>query len=241
VEDVFRKQIKKVQSFADLRGERMSEVLAQVVPQSASWSAISGMTPERHRYTWELIGVGLRFAMMAVMKFKHGLECPRPMEYSPTVQPMILTPGYTAFPSGHATEAYFMAEFLPVLAGAKEPGGTEFVKQSMRVQMQRMAFRIAENRVVAGLHFPIDGLAGQLLGTSLARFFIRCCSDESVGKVGGTFSAAHPSAENFIPELDREAEGYPELVSGVELATPKPRGDRNVLETLWRLAKDEWQ
>lgn len=231
----FINQLKLVHSFADLRGERVNEVLSQAVPQTASWSAVAGLTPERHKHTWELLGVGLRFAMMVVMRFKHALNCPRPMEYSALVQPMILTPGYTAFPSGHATESYFVAEFLPILAA--ECGAPGLVldgdpkadsdfralakypitrdkdlatrQGSLRAQLHRLAYRISENRVVAGLHFPIDSVAGQMLGVTLARYFAARCG---LGKglnldVGHKFKAAatevKPTDTNPVePRLD---------------------------------------
>jgi len=176
--------------------------------------------------------------MTSVMRFKHGLECPRPMEYTPTVQPMILTPGYTVFPSGHATEAYFVAELLPVLAGAGLPSN----KQSMRAQLHRMAFRIAENRVVAGLHFPIDGLAGQLLGISLARYFMWCCGKSAGKPVGGFFTGGSgDERSNFVPELDREPEEHRErIVRGPQTSLPTPSPERKALTALWTAAELEW-
>ena len=67
--------------------------------------------PARTPYTLELLAAALRLANFVEMRFKHALACRRPNEFSPQVQPMILTPSHGAFPSGHATEA-FMAAFV---------------------------------------------------------------------------------------------------------------------------------
>ena len=176
--DVVAKQLALVQSFSDLRFERTSEILAQVVPQTAAWSAIAGLTPERHRYTLELLGAGLRFATNTCQRIKWQLSVPRPVELNPTIQPMILTPGFSAFPSGHATEAFFAAELLHLLmTPTKADAPTDNVMEkentaSLRCQLLRLAYRVSENRVVAGLHYPMDSIAGQALGIALARFFV---------------------------------------------------------------------
>lgn len=179
--EVFIGQTKLVLSYADLRAERINEVVSQVVPQTAYWSALAGLAPERHRYAWELLGVGFSFVTKVVMGLKFQLDVPRPNEFSRLVQPVILTPGFQAFPSGHATEAYFAAEILTALIeGGPMPlsdlsGATGGGTWQLRKQLHRMAYRIAENRVVAGVHFPVDSIAGQLLGVALARHFLACC------------------------------------------------------------------
>lgn len=268
----FLEQLKLVHSYADLRGERASEVLAQAVPQTANWSAIAGLMPDRHRFTWELLGIGLRFAMMTVMRFKRALGCPRPMEYSALVQPMILTPGYTAFPSGHATESYFVAEFLPILMdSARPPDGkaTSFFwtlkpglterdadlkksQGSLRSQLHRVAYRISENRVVAGLHFPIDSVAGQLLGVTLARYFASCCGltgptrpnpinpVEHYGLlVGHKFDLKAGASERVEPSLDY---GIDDPASRMQITPGRNsigQGGSLVLDWLTREAQDE--
>jgi membrane-associated phospholipid phosphatase len=238
----FVEQLEHVFSFADLRSERTGEVLSQVVPQTAYWSAIAGLTPERHRYTLELLGVGLRFAMMAVMQFKFLLNCPRPSEYSALVQPMILTPGYSAFPSGHATEAYFAAEVLAALhpkatsAAPEELDNRKVDVASLRGQLHRLAFRVAENRVVAGLHFPVDSLAGQLLGVSLAEYFLGRCRGSAVKpRAFGADLGSGKMGRFTTPQLDTT------IVSGcmTQLSHTIQPEAKHVLGALWARSRNE--
>jgi hypothetical protein len=268
----FIQQLDTVFSFAELRAERSGEILSQAVPQTSYWSAIAGLTPERHRHTLELLGIGLRFAMMVVMRFKFLLNCPRPIEYSPLVQPIILTPGYSAFPSGHATEGYFAAELLAALAqtDGNEPlllGDQELAAPTpnsslaanltsphknpaaagLRGQLHRLAYRVAENRVVAGLHFPVDSMAGQLLGLALARYFVWSCTvasarskvnrlwrDTSFGPLAG-----QDLEGKAMPRLDA-AFGEPFMTAGKPAEVDeKHERKRPILSELWREALDE--
>lgn len=249
----FIQQLDLVQSFGDLRLERLNEIVSQVVPQTAYWSSIAGVGPDSHRYTWELLGVGLRCAMMVVMRFKHLLECPRPGEYSSLIQPVVLTPGYTAYPSGHATEGYFAATMLSDLAlgaAAASPaasgGLAKWTNDSgsgpallggmhdgLRSQLNRLAYRVAENRVVAGLHFPIDSMAGQALGTNLARLF-RARATDGQARDGGTFdfnvsadlTSRQPVLDDAIPSQGHDV---------VKVGTGA------ILAQLWESARDEWR
>jgi hypothetical protein len=253
---VFVSQLDFVHSFADLRGERINEILVQVVPQTAYWCSIAGMTPERHRYTLELLGAGLRFAMLVVMRLKHEFNAPRPMELSALVQPVILTPGYTAFPSGHATEAYFAAELLAMLlaeadgaGGAYEVGpptsavglaGNAAIR--MRSQLLRLAYRIAENRVVAGLHYPVDSLAGQVLGITLARYFAARALGREAGVGACLTDAVFEGSKTDIvkgaePVLDAPFDSRlsPQPTKSMKIATGP------VLKELWNLACAEWK
>ena len=132
--------------------------------------------PERSAKTIELINVILGLASVVAQRFKHSLCVRRPHEYSAQVQPIIQTPGHGSLPSGHATEAFAVAWLLLRLLSSKPglnaPPG--FVQQLMA-----QAARIAINRTVAGLHFPVDSLAGQLLGLSIAEYFVARCRHQA--------------------------------------------------------------
>jgi hypothetical protein len=257
-EPVFDCQLQLVQSYSALRAERTSEILAQVVPQAAHWSSIAALSPERHRFTWELIGFGLRFAMMMVMQLKFQFNVRRPWERSAVVQPMLLTPGYAAYPSGHATEASFVAELLPLLAAdpthpCADPAPSPDRKDGMARQLNRLAFRVAENRVVAGLHYPVDSMAGLALGPMLARYLVWLTGDSLPGikaghpKVGSVVfpdpgpkavdgTTAEPDFDCFVDEAMAPYALPPET----ELPKSPSPPPAPVLRDLWALARREW-
>jgi hypothetical protein len=166
---VFQQQAAEVGKWAARRAERAPEILSQVGPQMAYWSAIVNLSPERTPKTLEFCHAAMTFASFVVQRVKHILSCKRPLAYDRTLQPMILTPAFSAMPSGHATEAFMMAHLLTQLC---KPGKAD------ALLLQRQAERIATNRVIAGLHFPVDSIAGRMLGQTLAEYLLH----RSIGK-----------------------------------------------------------
>ncbi|WP_210421722.1 phosphatase PAP2 family protein [Tardiphaga sp. OK246] len=161
--ETFKGQLDFLDQYSDLREDRVSEIVTQLGPQYAFWSSVVNLHPDRTKKTIELLDAALRFATAVEMRIKHALACWRPYELSSQVQPIILTPGHGTFPSGHSTENHMIARILWELYG-REP--------KLGEQLMRQAARIAVNRTVAGVHFPVDTAAGQVLGLSLARYFI---------------------------------------------------------------------
>jgi hypothetical protein len=169
----FVAQMPMVLSWAELRYERATEILAQIDPQYAFWSSIVYLHPDRTKRTFELINILLQFCVYVEMRFKHALGCWRPVEYNAEVQPMITTPGHGTFPMGHGTQAYAVAYVLKKLLNL-DPSFPTVIEQ-----LERQAARIATNRVIAGVHFPVDSMAGRMLGTALGEYFVGRCIDVS--------------------------------------------------------------
>ena len=98
---------------------------------------------------------------------KHMLACRRPDELDVRIAPLVATPGHSAYPSAHATQAFAMADVLAALARSV-PGHYPDLEKRVDL-MFRQAHRIAANRTVAGVHFPMDSIAGARLGIQIGR------------------------------------------------------------------------
>jgi membrane-associated phospholipid phosphatase len=180
---LFKKLLVFLDSYADLRGDRAAEIFTQMNGAVAYLTAIPFLQPARTPYTYELLAAALRLANFTEMRFKQALACRRPMEFSPQVQPMILTPSHGSLPSGHATETFISAFVLWMLLRAsapKYPPGPApldpYGDVSWGTQLMRLAARVAMNRTVAGVHFPVDSAAGAFLGLTLGQYFVSRCT-----------------------------------------------------------------
>jgi hypothetical protein len=235
---VFKDQLDFLDQYADLREDRAAEILTQLGPQYAFWSSIVYLHPERTRKTIELLDAALRLSNFVEMRVKHALACFRPNELSPQVQPIILTPGHGTFPSGHSTENHMIARILWEFLGKSSDVGE---------QLMRAASRIAVNRTVAGVHFPVDTAAGQVLGLALGRYFIQRATG------GSQFNAWRFDGERYPGKRDFDFHKFYNTTSGAEQPDPAvdppyidsiasqpapPRSD--ILGWLWDEAQAEW-
>ncbi|MDO9075249.1 MAG: PA-phosphatase [Rubrivivax sp.] len=233
---VFDVQLSQVLDWAELRGERATEVLAQIDNQHAFFGAIVPFHTGRMRKTAELVELVTQFAVFIETRMKHELACGRPNLMSPQVQPMITTPGHGALPSGHCTQAYIIAYLLGRLIGTG-PG------DDRHTQLQRLAARIAVNRTVAGLHYPVDNLAGRLLGTSLGEYAVSRLSGQPAAWVPRAFDGHEvQGSDEFLPQAQTLPPG-PAGVPNFYLPWGVLAGDlpplASALRELWRAAEDE--
>ena len=219
------------------RGDRLPEILMQVDDLWPFWTTVTNLDPKCVPRTFELIQLARRFATTVVMRLKHQFACARPADISALVQPVIPTPGHGSWPSGHATISYMAAELFAKLL----PDGTD---SEVHQQLERLAYRIADNRVVAGLHFPMDSVAGCLLGQTLAEYFYAACTGEKALIKEASFEGAKLSddeAETF--ELDQKlALRSMPPPSMVKVATAKPlakSGISTLLTTMWNASTNE--
>ena len=182
-----------------------------------------------------MLDLAFSLAVHVEMRFKHVFASTRPVEMSPQIQPMIPTPGHGSWPSGHATEAFIVATVLEALLNATNPAAAN--GSACREQLQRLAARIAVNRTVAGVHFPVDSAVGRLLGTALGEFFIARSTGTSVRHRtfdGRLYVAPNNEAMDF--SLHDALDSGAGSVSGPAVALAAGP----LLAWLWQGAAQEW-
>jgi hypothetical protein len=229
--DFFREQLALVEEWALLREDRASEILCQLTPQFAFWNAVASLHLDARPGTMALLELALGFASLVEMRFKHALACWRPVDLSPSLQPMIATPGHGSLPSGHATEAFFIAHVLESLL----PKG-----QDCAETLHRLAVRTSINRTIAGVHYPADSLAGQMLGRSLGECFVAQCRQH------GSSAEARQSWRSHKFDVGerrgREVNFLPSQppVDGTQASELVRAAKRTVLGWYWDRARAEW-
>ena len=160
---LLRNQLVYVRNYADLRTDRIAEINIQATDILSFFGAQFHLNGEHRRCTLELLTVVQSLAIQLEMVAKHHCWLPRPTAMSPNIQPMVQTPDHSTFPSGHATESFAVATVLHRLST-----GASAIEGLMEKSMPyRLAHRIAVNRTVAGLHFPVDSAAGAMLGCAI--------------------------------------------------------------------------
>jgi hypothetical protein len=155
-------QVDAVLRAAVEREDRLPEILSQATTLWSFFESVCGVSLDRAPAYAELVLAAEDWALKLIMLLKHNVGARRPVELSSLVHPVIATPGHGSLPSGHATLAAFNTELLRLmLYGSGQPHRV--------AALDRVARRIAFNRVVAGVHFPVDSQAGYVLGRQLAR------------------------------------------------------------------------
>jgi membrane-associated phospholipid phosphatase len=240
---IFKDQLELVNHYADLRPDRAIEIMGQLSATTTFIGSIAYLHPDRTRWTLELIGAAFRLAGFVEMRLKHALGCRRPLEYSAQVQPMILTPAHGSLPSGHATEAFIASTVLwALLRDSNHPiySGTACGEQFMR-----LASRIAINRTIAGVHFPVDSVAGALLGLTLGNYFV-ARSTNAASYVPWRFDGSvFPGNADFEWRLLYDVASHmqiaaPPYVSSSPVESLDAAWRSPILYWLWNKALAEW-
>ena len=153
---LFQAQVSLVDAELPLRETRAGEVVAQADNAFAFFLGTVAVPWNRRPRSLEFIDIALTLMQMLQQRAKQLLACARPHTLEPTLMPIIEVPEHGSLPSGHAGEARLVAELMShwLVGGNREA--------SQAQMLDRLATRIAHNRVVAGVHFPVDSVAGEI-------------------------------------------------------------------------------
>jgi hypothetical protein len=183
----FAAQLPFLRSYGDLRDERMPEILVQLGDITSFFGAIDQLDATHTPNTLLLLHAASGFAGTITQRIKLAFDAPRPVAFSPRLQPVIATPSHASLPSGHATEAFLLAGILTLLRSGS------VVRSAADMEHRfRLASRVAINRTVAGVHYPIDSGAGAVLGMALAEHLWAVAGQGSAGQ----WTFAGPSWNN---------------------------------------------
>lgn len=152
-----------LRAYSDLRSDRLAEIFHQTGDILSFFGAHGYLDSGRRKHTLLLLEAVRSVAVHVETLAKFVCRQKRPIDYAMEVQPMVQTPDHSSFPSGHALEAFAIATVLTRLSGGPDPV-TAIDEMFLPFVL---AHRIATNRTVAGVHFPVDSLAGAFLGVLL--------------------------------------------------------------------------
>lgn len=252
-------QMTEVRAAMDLRGDRLPEILAQTNDLLSFFALQHSLGANRRPYTLLLIGALMDTAIPQEQRMKHFCSVSRPRDLSPQIQPVIDTPGHSAYPSGHATEAFALATLLAALRLSGKgltpdkglidavlnhltPAAEAAPALDETVRLFRLAHRIADNRTVAGVHYPVDSAHGGLLGLSVALGFVAHCLGGGKDYPVPEFSARGDDwAGDFTLAKWVAALGIGTKIGWRrDKATVAKAEDWSLLPKLWRAAVAEW-
>lgn len=139
---------------------RVARGMSHFGEHAAGWLAIGvtgALVDRSRRREWLVATAGVAFAHGASIGVKRVVRRPRPDD--PAVQVRVGTPSRLSFPSAHATSTTAAA----VLFGALLQRGV-----GRGVAVALVVPPMALSRLVLGVHYPSDVLAGSLLGAVVA-------------------------------------------------------------------------
>jgi acid phosphatase (class A) len=151
-----RKELKVLETLSrNSSDKRVDETVAQAVSILPYWTNLLQCTSSSRPATWALVLAAHDIAASVGSHYKLRYMRARPAQVYTKLAPKIATPAHPSYPSGHALQAFLIAQCVVRAAPATErPAGA-------------LAARIAENREFIGVHYPSDTQASKSIAAAL--------------------------------------------------------------------------
>jgi len=180
------------------REDRFAEILHQRDAEGCItyWLGMLGIEPGKHPHTYQLIRVARKLGEMIVMCLKADLDAARPSQICPAIIPAFDPPRTATYPAGHALQSYLSSYFLlRVMPGMEsQQSNKPTTWEEQHNGLFALARRVADNRVIAGVHFDIDNEAGFFIAKEIDKWF-------------GEWESTPPSAFKKFKDLLQDAKG----------------------------------
>jgi membrane-associated phospholipid phosphatase len=164
----FENEMKEMKSFKqNFRSRSLAYYWANLGPEF--WTEVASQKMFENRMSDDAPAVARIYAIMnsayhdmaiAVFDAKYAYWGIRPSQYDSTFKPLIQTPPFPGYPSGHAAGAGTTAAVL------------EYFFPSDAKQFNQLAQDCADSRFYAGIHFKIDNEAALTMGKALGKYIV---------------------------------------------------------------------
>lgn len=112
------------------------------------------------------VQAGINDAFVVTWYLKYLWDIPRPIQLDQSLEPILVTPKFPAYPSGHA-----------VISGTAEVILSYFFPPEAE-KLKDLAEENAISRIYAGVHYPSDGEQGLRLGRQIGRIIVAALQDQ---------------------------------------------------------------
>jgi hypothetical protein len=109
---------------------------------------------------YALLHVAIHDASIAIMDAKYAYWGIRPIQYDTTYHPLVPTPPFPGYPSGHATASSTASSVL------------QYFFPADAALFKKAAQECADSRFYAGIHFKTDNEVGLVLGKKIGEYII---------------------------------------------------------------------
>ena len=136
------------------------DIWTQLASQKIFENRLDRNTPACTRI-YATLHVAIHDAAIAIMDAKYAYWGIRPFQYDTTYKPLIFTPPFPGYPSGHATASSTAATVLAYFF----PADAEFFSKTAK--------ECADSRFFGGIHFQTDNKVGLEMGKALGSYVVQ--------------------------------------------------------------------
>ncbi|WP_408009829.1 vanadium-dependent haloperoxidase [Pseudalkalibacillus sp. A8] len=119
-----------------------------------------GLTPTYAARVLAAVQAAISDTFVVVWYYKYLWDVARPIQYDPKLEPILCTPRFPAYVSGHSA----ISSCASVILSYFFPGEAK--------RLQQLAEQASLSRVYAGIHFPVDTEQGMKLGKRIGEIIV---------------------------------------------------------------------